>query len=114
MPVLLETLRNHHPRPRRLRLRLQLGPLEDHSLLSIAWPGLANPVAEAEPNDTLDRAQPLGNLSVAGQAGVVGAVGNPPPGPRTLTGISSPRPPPTSTWPPATRASVTTAKFEPG
>jgi hypothetical protein len=58
---------------------LQLESLEARNHPSNSgWPGLLNPVVEAEPNDTLDLAQNLGDVSVAQQVEAVGVIGNSP------------------------------------
>jgi methionine-rich copper-binding protein CopC len=63
----------------RTRTRLNVESLEARSLpSSTGWPGLHNPLFEVQPNDTLDLAQSLGNLSVARQGQVVGVIGNGP------------------------------------
>jgi hypothetical protein len=45
-----------------------------------AWPGLLRPLAETEPNDTLDQAQDLGNLTLSARGEAVGTIGNGPAG----------------------------------
>lgn len=51
--------------------------LEIRSLLSASWPGLHDPIQDAEPNNTLDAAQDVGNVGggeVAEFAGSIGAL----------------------------------------
>src|ERR1043166_5604066 len=70
------SLRRHACRPR-WAVRLQVESLESRCLPALlTWPSSLEPVAEVEPNDTLDRAQDLGNLSDNGPFGVRGAIGN--------------------------------------
>src|SRR5207248_3187804 len=58
-------------------LRLLLEPLEIRCLPATTTTlGLLEPVASVEPNDTLDRAPDLGSLSDAGQAAVIGTLGD--------------------------------------
>jgi hypothetical protein len=60
----------------RARVRLNLEPLEERSLLAAtSWPGLLNPQADTEHNDTVDTAQDLGSLDGSGQAEAVGTIG---------------------------------------
>jgi hypothetical protein len=59
-----------------LSFRLSLETLETRTLPSVNWPGLLNPVAETEPNGTLDQAQDLGDLSTTTRAEVVGTISN--------------------------------------
>src|SRR5258707_9828237 len=55
---------------------LRVQPLESRDLFSAGtWPGFFQPLLEAEPNDTLDLAQYVGNLSVNQRAEVVGQIG---------------------------------------
>src|SRR3954463_4782293 len=61
-------------RPRARSARLLLDPLEQRSLPS-ASPVVHSVLPERnQPNDTLDRAQPLGDLSLAGRVRVSGSV----------------------------------------
>src|SRR5262249_727373 len=74
------------PRPRRrTALALRVEALEPRNLLS----GPGSPLAEMEPNDTLDVAQSLGALGGLGAAEAVGTIGKGLPAPRTWTGIAS-------------------------
>ncbi|HYT88170.1 MAG TPA: DVUA0089 family protein, partial [Gemmataceae bacterium] len=64
-------------RSRRSRsaVALHVEHLEQRCLLSASpWPALLAPLAEAEPNDTLDAAQQLGALDDTGRAEVIGAI----------------------------------------
>src|SRR5262245_7791454 len=62
-------------RPPGLRVEL----LEGRDLPSAGtWPGFLQPLFETEPNDTLDRAQNVGNLSASPRAEVVGETGGEP------------------------------------
>jgi hypothetical protein len=64
-------------RSKRATAWLHLESLETRFVLTgPSWPGLLSPVAETEPNDTLDVAQALGDLSVTGRAEVVGNISN--------------------------------------
>src|SRR5439155_24642698 len=64
-------------RDRRLTFRLDLEALETRTLPSVtSWPGLLNPVAETEPNDTLDHSQGLGDLTRTPRAEVIGSISN--------------------------------------
>jgi hypothetical protein len=57
--------------------RLRIEPLEARQLLAATtWPGLVNPLLEATPTETLDRANDLGDLSALSQASAIGAIGN--------------------------------------
>src|SRR5438105_1086676 len=60
------------------RTRLHVEPLEQRDLLAAGWPGLSQPPAEAEPNDTLDRALDLGDLSASGRGAAAGVIGDGP------------------------------------
>src|SRR5262245_13390208 len=78
-------LRRHRSRRRPNRkqapVRLGLEALEIRFLpAATTWPGLSNPVAEVEPNDTLARAQDLGDFTTQRLAEIVGKVGNGPAG----------------------------------
>ncbi|MFM9960259.1 MAG: DVUA0089 family protein [Planctomycetaceae bacterium] len=53
--------------------------LEIRNLLSATWPGLLDPQAEAEPNDTLDDAQDVGQVSSGEVVEFVGMIGRPSP-----------------------------------
>lgn len=76
MSALSRARRNRRWRCPRSTVRLHVETLEPRSLpTAISWPGLLHPVGETEPNDTLDRAQDLGNLSVTSRAEVVGNIG---------------------------------------
>lgn len=67
-------------RSRRRSSRLLLEELESRHLPSgVGLPGLL-PVPEVEPNDTLDLAQDLGDISITGQAAVVGTLAAATPG----------------------------------
>src|SRR5690348_6209448 len=68
--------RSTRRRGRRIAFRLNLEPLENRTVPSVSWPGFLNPVAEAEPNDTLDQAQGLGDLTKTPRAEVVGTISN--------------------------------------
>ena len=71
------TLRRRPGRARpRFRTYLHLEALEQRSLPAVlSWPGLVHPIAEIEPNNTLDHAQNLANdLNRAGIAEVVGRI----------------------------------------
>jgi hypothetical protein len=73
--------RSTRPRGRRFVFCLELEALETRSLPSVtAWPGLLHPIAETEPNGTLDQAQNLGDLTTAPRAEVIGTVVNGPAG----------------------------------
>lgn len=48
---------------RRAAARPRLESLEDRCLPSVSWPGLINPVAASDPDNTWLLAQPLGNLN---------------------------------------------------
>src|SRR5262245_57102976 len=73
----LRTRRKNRHRPAVRIPRLNLETLETRYLpASLTWLGLLNPVAEVEPNGTLDLAQNLGDLTIAARAEVVGSVGN--------------------------------------
>ncbi len=72
-----------HPRSRHRPLfsrrvaRPRLETLEGRALPAVtSWPGLFNPVIEAEANDTLDLGHDLGNLSVAALGEAVGTIGD--------------------------------------
>src|SRR5262249_19175985 len=68
-------------RGRRFAFNLDLETLETRSLPSVtSWPGLLHPVAETGANDTLDRAQSLGDLTTSPRAEVVGSITNGPAG----------------------------------
>ncbi len=49
--------------------------LEVRNLLSASWPGLLDPILEAEPNNTLDVAQDVGNVGRGDAAEFVGRIG---------------------------------------
>jgi methionine-rich copper-binding protein CopC len=68
--------RSTRRRGRRLALRLNLEVLETRMLPSVTWPGFLSPVAETEPNGTLDQAQNLGDLTTSPRAEVVGTITN--------------------------------------
>ena len=70
-----------HSRCRRRVRCLRLEPLESRQLMagSPALPG-TTVLLEAEPNDTLDVAQSLGDLSGAASSEVIGTIGNSPAG----------------------------------
>jgi hypothetical protein len=71
------TLQPCHHEARLQRAPLQLEALETRSLPSVTtWPGLLHPIAEIEPNDTLDQAQNLGDLSTTPRAEVIGSISN--------------------------------------
>ena len=77
VPRLLRPTPPRKPGRRARRPFLRLEELEARHLLSgTTWPGLLQPQAEVEGNDTLDQAQVSGPLGVNGRAEVVGAVGN--------------------------------------
>jgi hypothetical protein len=77
MLVSLQPRRGNRRRRPRGVIRLHLEALEVRSLPSCTtWPGFLHPVCEVEPNDTLDKAQELGNLSTKPPAEVVGTIGN--------------------------------------
>ncbi len=66
------------PRSRRrwVNARLNFETLETRFLPStLTWPGLTQPVAEVELNDTLDQAQDLGTLTATQPAEVIGTLG---------------------------------------
>lgn len=58
------------------RDRLTAESLEIRSLLSASWPGLHDPQPEAEPNNTLDVAQDVGNVGRGEVAEFVGRIGD--------------------------------------
>ena len=58
------------------RERLTAESLEIRSLLSASWPGLLHPQPEAEPNNTLDAAQDVGNVGSGSVAEFVGRIGD--------------------------------------
>ena len=68
--------RSTRRRGRRIAFRLSLEPLENRTVPSVSFPGFLNPVAETDPNGTLDQAQNLGDLSTAPRAEVVGNISN--------------------------------------
>src|SRR5207244_41998 len=77
MVVSLPQRRITRHRDRRLTFRLDLEALETRTLPSVtSWPGLLNPVAETEPNDTLDHSQGLGDLTRTPRAEVIGSISN--------------------------------------
>src|SRR5437879_1942696 len=77
MVVSILQRRSTRQRGRRLTFRLDIESLETRTLPSVtSWPGLLNPVAETEPNDTLDQAQNLGNLTTTPRAEVIGTISN--------------------------------------
>ncbi len=58
---------------------LRVEPLEGRDLPSAGtWPGFLHPLSETEPNDTLDLAQSVGDLSANQRAEVVGLIGGEP------------------------------------
>ncbi len=59
----------------RATARLYIEQLEQR-MLPAGWPGLTNPIVEVEPNDTLDQAQSLGDLTLSGKGQVVGTIGS--------------------------------------
>src|SRR5438477_366957 len=63
-------------RQQRPAVRFQLEELEARNLLSVTSSAPLLALVEAEPNDTLDVAQHLGDLKSAGQIAVLGTVGN--------------------------------------
>src|SRR5262245_34401661 len=74
MPV---RTRTRHPRRCFLRrpAHLRVEFLEPRSLPSVtSWPGLVNPLPEAEPNDRLDLAPDLGDLNTRGPGEAVGTI----------------------------------------
>ncbi len=76
MSALVRSRRKRRPRYPRPTVRLHVETLEPRSLPAApGWAGLLHPVAEAEPNDTLDRAQDLGDISLTSRAEVVGNIG---------------------------------------
>ena len=76
MPALVRTRRKRRLRHPRSTVRLHVETLEPRSLpAALSWAGLLHPVAEAEPNGTLDRAQDLGSISLTSRAEVVGNIG---------------------------------------
>jgi hypothetical protein len=65
----------NHRRPAVVRLSVET--LETRLVPApFTWTGTFAPKAEVEPNDTINRAQDLGNLTQEGQEGVVGTIGN--------------------------------------
>ena len=65
----------NHRRPAIVRLSVET--LETRLVPApFTWTGTFAAKAEMEPNDTINRAQDLGNLTQEGQAGVVGTIGN--------------------------------------
>src|SRR6185312_8418100 len=79
---MLWSVPGHRARPRRRNI---LGPFAESlerrqvpALLGI--PAAVTPVLEAEPNDTVDLAQPLGDLSISPMAGAQGTIGDGPAG----------------------------------
>lgn len=58
------------------RERLTAESLEIRSLLSASWPGLHHPQPEAEPNNTLDAAQDVGQVGRGNVAEFVGRIGD--------------------------------------
>lgn len=76
MSALVRSRRKRRPRYPRPTVRLHVETLEPRSLPAApSWAGLLHPVAAAEPNDTLDRAQDLGQISLTSRAEVVGTIG---------------------------------------
>ncbi len=77
MTIALPTRKRGLRRRRRCRVCLQLEPLEIRCLPTLNTAlGLLEPIPSVEPNDTLDHAQDLGSLSDAGQAAVIGTLGD--------------------------------------
>src|SRR5207302_6909770 len=77
MPVHVRTHRYSRRSYLRAAVRLSVETLETRCLPSItSWPGFLNPVPEADPTDTLDKAQNLGDLSVSPRAEAVGTIGS--------------------------------------
>src|SRR5438552_870786 len=75
MVVSLPQRRSTRPRSRQFAFRLDLEALETRTLPSATtWPGLLNPVPEAEPNNTLDQAQDLHDLTTTPRAEVIGSI----------------------------------------
>lgn len=73
--------------PRRSRLRPSrfarpfFEELESRALpATVPWPGLSNPIVEAEGNDTLNLANDLGSASATGRLEAVGTIGDSPAG----------------------------------
>ena len=74
--ALTNTRRSGHG-PRRPKMRSNLETLEARNLLSAnSWPGLLNPQADAEPNNTLDAAQELGQVARGQNVEFVGSIGD--------------------------------------
>jgi len=68
-------------RPKRQTFQLRLEGLETRQLLAVSPLAMgATPIMEVEPNDTLDLAQCLGDLSGSSSADVLGTIGNGPAG----------------------------------
>src|SRR3989442_2358229 len=89
MPVHLRTLRLNRRTYLRAAGRLHVETLETRCLPSVTtWPGFLNPAPETEPNDTLDHALNLGNLSVTPRAEAVGTIGDGTAGPADVDWFS--------------------------